>query len=170
MSSGKDEVTVCKVKEPEETAELSKLATAILREHYDPIVGKEQNDYMLEKFQSEKAIADQFKHGYIYYWGIYNGKKAGFIGFYPVENNKLYLSKFYVSKEFRGKKVGRKMFEFIVQYSKEKGYKSVFLNVNKYNDNSIKVYEHLGFVKIRDEKNDIGHGYYMDDYVYEYTL
>ena len=26
--------------------EMSKMATAIVREHYDPIIGKEQNDYM----------------------------------------------------------------------------------------------------------------------------
>ena len=148
---------------------LSPLATSILREHFDPIIGKDQNDYMLEKFQSEKAIKEQFEHGYIYYWAKYDGKNVGFLGFYPVEN-KIYLSKFYLDKEYRGKKVGRKMFDFLVNYTREKGLKSIYLNVNKYNYNSIKVYEHLGFVKIRDEKNDIGHGYYMDDYVYEYVV
>ena len=91
------------------------------------------------------------------------------MGFYPIEN-KLYLSKFYLLKEFRGKKLARKMLEFLIKYSKEKGLKSIYLNVNKYNYNTIKIYEHLGFVKIRDEKNDIGHGYYMDDYVYEYVF
>jgi hypothetical protein len=32
------------------------------------------------------------------------------------------------------------------------------------------IYEKLGFVRVRDEKNDIGHGYYMDDFVYDYYL
>ena len=84
--------------------------------------------------------------------------------------DKLYLSKFYISKEYRGKHIGRKFFEFLCDYTRKKGLKSIYLNVNKYNYDSIKVYEHLGFVKIRDEKNDIGHGYYMDDYVYEYVV
>ena len=148
---------------------LSILATSILREHYDPILGKVQNDYQLEKFQSERAITEQFDHGYNYYWVKYDGKNVGFIGFYPVEN-KLYLSKFYLDKEYRGKKIGRKMFEFLVNLAKEKGLKSIYLNVNKFNYDSIQIYEHLGFVKIRDEKNDIGHGYFMDDYVYEYVI
>ena len=163
----KVEITECK---RDEIETLSKIATSILREHYDPIVGKVQNDYMLDKFQSVHALNDQIdNHGYIYYWVKYDGNNAGFMGFYPIEN-KLYLSKFYLLKEFRGKKLARKMLEFLIKYSKEKGLKSIYLNVNKYNYNTIKIYEHLGFVKIRDEKNDLGHGYYMDDYVYEYVF
>ena len=97
-----DKIEIAEVKN-EEINLLSILATSILREHYDPIVGTEQNDYMLDKFQSEKAIKGQIEHGYIYYWGRYDGKNVGFIGFYPIEN-KLYLSKFYIMKEYRGKK------------------------------------------------------------------
>ena len=55
---------------PEDKAgicEMSKMATAIVREHFDPLIGKEQNDYMLEKFQTEQAIAEQLKSGYHYF-------------------------------------------------------------------------------------------------------
>ena len=148
---------------------LSPLATSILREHFDPIIGKDQNDYMPEKFQSISAIKEQFKKGYLYYWVKYENKNVGFLGFYPIDN-KLYLSKFYLEKNYRGKKISRKMMEFIVNYCKENDLKSVFLNVNRNNDLAINVYEHLGFVKIREEKNDIGNGYYMDDFVFEYII
>ena len=41
----------------EETiADLSELASAIVKEHYDPILGNEQNDYMIEKFQSPRSL------------------------------------------------------------------------------------------------------------------
>ena len=62
------------------------------------------------------------------------------------------------------------MLDFIINYCKEQNLKSIFLNVNRNNDLAINVYEHLGFVKIREEKNDIGNGYYMDDFVFEYTI
>ena len=39
--------------------EMSAVATAILRDYYDPIIGKEQNDYMLAKFQTPDAIRGQ---------------------------------------------------------------------------------------------------------------
>ena len=148
---------------------LSELATSILREHFDPIIGKAQNDYMLEKFQSISAIKEQFKKGYLYYWVKFENKNIGFLAFYPVEN-KLYLSKFYLLKEYRGKKISRKMLEFLVNYAKDKKLKSIYLNVNKHNDLAVNVYKHLGFIIIREEKNDIGNGFYMDDFVFEYTI
>ena len=51
-----------------EIPNLSKLATRIVREHYDSIIGVETNSYMLDKFQSEKGITSQFESGYEYYW------------------------------------------------------------------------------------------------------
>ena len=44
-------ISIKKIEE-DEISILSPLATSILREHFDPIIGKEQNDYMLEKYQS----------------------------------------------------------------------------------------------------------------------
>lgn len=148
--------------------EMSVMATAILREHYDPIVGVVQNDYMLEKFQSEEAITEQLEEGYNYYFvraSEGENKNLGFMGFYPKEGY-MYLSKLYLYKDERGKGYSRKMIDFLKAQSLAAGLHAIELNVNKYNDNSIKAYEKLGFVRIRDEKNDIGSGYYMDDFVY----
>ena len=48
----------------DEINELSVLATKIVREHYDPIIGKETNDYMLNLFQSPEGIQKQINDGY----------------------------------------------------------------------------------------------------------
>ena len=67
----------------EETiADLSEFASAIVKEHYDPILGNEQNDYMIEKFQSPQAIREQIEHGYTYYFIVSDGTRAGFFGYY----------------------------------------------------------------------------------------
>lgn len=145
--------------------ELSALASSIVQEHYDPILGKEQNNYMIEMFQSVHAIEEQLEGGYNYYIVLEEDEEAGFIGFYP-KDDKMYLSKFYLKKECRGKGYSIKMLDFIKSAAREKGLGKVFLNVNKYND-ALTPYEHLGFYKIREEKNDIGNGYFMDDYVLE---
>ena len=57
------------------------------------------------------------------------------------------------------------MIDFVKNEAKAAGLNAIELNVNK-NNISKYIYEHLGFRLIRDEKNDIGHGYFMDDYVY----
>lgn len=49
------------------------------------------------------------------------------------------------------------------------GLPAIFLNVNRDNAQVIAIYEHLGFVRVREEKNDIGGGFFMDDYVLEYA-
>ena len=144
--------------------EMSDMATAILREHYDPIVGKEQNDYMLKMFQSEEAIREQLGHGYNYYFVKSEGQNAGFLAYYPREGA-LYLSKLYLYKDQRGKGFSRVMLEFLKEKAKELGLNRIELNVNR-NNPSVQVYEKLGFTVAWTEKNDIGNGFYMDDYVY----
>ena len=144
--------------------EMSEMATAILREHYDPIIGKEQNDYMLDMFQSVEAVTEQLSHGYNYYFAKNDGTNAGFLAYYPREGA-LYLSKLYLYKDQRGKGFSRVMLEFLKEKAKELGLNRIELNVNR-NNPSVKIYEKLGFTVAREEKNDIGNGFYMDDYVY----
>ncbi len=77
----------------------------------------------------------------------------------------MYLSKFYLYSTERGKGFGREILRFLMSVALESGVHAIELNVNKENP-TIAVYEKMGFRRIRAEKNDIGHGYYMDDYVY----
>ena len=81
----------------------------------------------------------------------------------------MYLSKFYLLKEQRGKGISKDMLQFVIEKTKEAGLSSIVLNVNKKNS-AIKAYEKLGFIKIGEEKNDIGNGYFMDDFVYKYCI
>ncbi|MGN0165940.1 MAG: GNAT family N-acetyltransferase [Lachnospiraceae bacterium] len=149
--------------------ELAALAEEIWREHYDPLLGVEQNCYMIEKFQSEKAIKEQFEHDYIYYMVCTDeGQGIGFMGYYLREED-LYLSKFYLHKDYRGRGISREMMAFIRERTIEAGFSSFELNVNKYND-AVAAYEHLGLTRIRSEVIDIGQGYVMDDYVYRYEI
>ena len=144
--------------------EMSKMATEIVREHFDPIIGKEQNDYMLERFQSVGAIRNQLKNGYRYFFVSDGDREIGFVAFYPKGRN-MYLSKFYLYKQERGKGYAHEMLSFIMEETKKAGLDGIELNVNKHNS-ACRAYDSLGFEIIRSEKNDIGNGFYMDDYVY----
>ena len=144
--------------------EMSKMAMEIVREHFDPIIGKEQNDYMLERFQSVDAIRSQLKNEYRYFFVSDGERKIGFVAFYPKGRN-MYLSKFYLYKQERGKGHAHEMLSFIMEETKKAGLDGIELNVNKHNS-ACRAYDRLGFEIIRSEKNDIGNGFYMDDYVY----
>ena len=144
--------------------EMSRMATAIVREHFDPIIGKEQNDYMIQKFQTADAIKEQLEHGYQYYFVSDEKRRIGFLAFYPRENT-MYLSKLYLYKEERGKGYSRQMLDFVIRNAQDIGLTFIELNVNR-NNSAIYAYEKLGFKVVRTEKNDIGSGFFMDDYVY----
>ena len=44
------------IDDTEAVEELSTLATGIVKEHYDPIIGAEVNDYMINLFQSVSEL------------------------------------------------------------------------------------------------------------------
>ena len=77
----------------------------------------------------------------------------------------MYLSKFYLYKSERGKGYSHDMMTFVITNAKELKLNGIELNVNKHNS-ACRAYESLGFKIVRSEKNDIGNGFYMDDYVY----
>lgn len=144
--------------------ELSVLASAITRVYYDPIIGKAQNDYHLEKFQSVPAISEQLRGGYHYYLVRLENRDIGFLAYYP-RGDALYLSKFYMEEHSRGHGYGRQMLSFLIEKAKKEGLRAIELNVNRFNP-TVAIYEHLGFQRIREEQIDIGRGFIMDDYVY----
>lgn len=147
-----------------EVEELSRFASEVVKEHFDPLVGAAQNDYMIAKFQTVESILSQLESGYQYYWVNLDGKRAGFLAFYPKAED-LYLSKFYTHKSFRGNHLAKYMLDFIESEAKKEEKKGIHLNVNRGNSDVIAIYKHLGFKVIREEKNDIGGGFFMDDYV-----
>ncbi|WP_298494875.1 GNAT family N-acetyltransferase [uncultured Algibacter sp.] len=139
------------------------LADIIWREHYIPIVGKPQIDYMLEKFQTAKAIEKQVIEGFEYFTLFYNKTAVGYIAIKP-ETNALFLSKIYVLSSYRGKKVGKAAIHFIENKAKSYQLNSIRLTVNIHNTNSIKAYETLGFKNKGSVVADIGNGFVMDDF------
>ena len=143
--------------------QIEALANTIWREHYIPIVGKPQIDYMLDKFQSAKAIEKQIEEGYEYFTLIYDNVSVGYISI-KQESNALFLSKIYVLSTYRGKKIGKAAMQFVENKAKTYQLKTIRLTVNIHNTNSIKAYEKLGFKNVGPTVADIGNGFIMDDY------
>ena len=145
------------------------VAEEIWREHYIPIIGEQQVEYMLEKFLSAEALVEQINSGYEYFLLSYDYTFAGFAGI-KEEDGKLFLSKLYLYNEFRGKGIASYMFQKFVEICKMRELDKIWLTCNRHNTNSYEVYKHLGFVTVREEKADIGEGFVMDDFIMEYEV
>ena len=146
------------------------LTSSIWHEYWTCILSNEQIDYMVEKFQSAKAITEQIKNeNYIYFYILYNNETAGYIGV-SKKSEYLFLSKLYMKKNFRHKGIGTQAFEFIKGFGRKNNYKTIQLTVNKNNKNTIDAYIKWNFKIIDSVVTDIGNGFVMDDYIMEYDL
>ena len=140
------------------------LARRIWRMHYTSIVGEEQVEYMLNKFQSKPEIIKQIKEGFHYY--LIRSEENEDIGYFAIvpKEDELFLSKLYVTVENRRKGYGQSAMQFIEKTAKEKNLSKISLIVNKKNADSIQTYEKFGFAIISSIVQDIGGGFFLDDY------
>jgi diamine N-acetyltransferase len=149
---------------------VAELAKTIWNEHYTPIIGQEQVDYMIEKFQSEEAVSNQIsQEDYEYYLINSEENPVGYIGI-KLKENDLFLSKLYLLNECRGKGIGSEALAFIIGRAGQLHANSISLTVNKNNINSIRAYEKMGFQNLGPIVADIGNGYLMDDYIMKLPL
>ena len=153
--------------------DISKLAGEIWREHYESITGIEQIEYMLEKYQSpQKIYEDICKNDFIYFTAehIKDNKLIGYAACQP-KNDYMNLSKIYVHKDYRGNGISRGFLNEIEALCRSQHkLDKIRLTVNKYNTDSIAVYNKMGFKTVDSVKVDIGNGFYMDDYVMELSI
>lgn len=160
------------VKDDDQIETLASLADVIWHEYWPDIISKEQTDYMVEKYQSVEAITDQINNQSYEYFFINNGEtNVGFFGLQPdPENEKLFLSKLYVAKNYRGQGFASDAFTFLENFCQERGLDAIWLTVNKNNRKAIDVYKIKGFETVRKQTKDIGEGFCMDDYIMEKHL
>ena len=160
-----------RVKSKKDIAEVARLAHEIWNEHYVSIIGQAQVDYMMENFQSARAIASQIASGYEYYLILHNSEAVGYIAVVPnPAKSSLQLSKLYMRKSLRGLGLGKEAMDYVEDICRKSGTGTLCLTVNKYNTDSIVWYERLGFAKAGKVVMAVGGGYIMDDFRMEKTI
>lgn len=148
-------------------AEISALAHVIWREHYTPIIGARQVDYMLERGYSRAALAGLKDTGTLFTLARCNAQYVGYGGATPDTENAaiIWLDKFYLHQDFRGLGIGRMLMDHMLRQAENLGADTVQLRVNRNNSQSISVYKRLGFAVVREDIKAIGGGFVMDDYI-----
>jgi len=146
----------------------ARLAHKIWTDHYVPIIGQEQVDYMLNSLQSVTAINEQIKSGYEYYLLSEDDIAIGYLGLRPDHpKGKLMISKIYVDSTQRSRGYGYHLLKFTQKLCLKRGIEFIWLTVNRHNSNTINWYKKNGFSIVEEKKFDIGNGFVMDDYVLE---
>lgn len=150
-------------------SKVSTMASEIMHEAYAGIVDEDQTEYMLEKYLSPESIERQISEGTVYEFITERGDDAGFMA-YKKDGERLFLSKFYIKKEYRRSGLAGHSMHHIADVAERMGLRSVYLTVNRGNTGAISAYEHMGFVAIEDVDTDIGNGFFMYDHIMELRI
>ena len=148
---------------------LAKVARIVWREANVSFCTPEQVEYMIERYQSFEAISGQLMHGYRYFLIEEGDVIMGYFGVQP-QGERLFLSKFYILKEYRGRKLFSLGLQYMIELCKESGLESIYLTVNRNNTHAYEVYLAKNFKVIAEEDNPIGEGFEMNDYIMEYEV
>jgi diamine N-acetyltransferase len=158
----------------QQLAVVAELAREIWYEYYVALIGRAQVDYMVAKFQSAGAMAQQMREGYEYFLVARAGQNIGYCAVQAQTDKQtgersLFLSKLYLLRQERGAGTGRLCMEFIEQLARRRELRLLWLTVNKGNP-AVNAYKRLGFQIAADLVIDIGGGFVMDDYRMEKPL
>lgn len=154
----------------EHVAAVAELAHAIWYEHYVPVIGRAQVDYMVAHLQSIAAISEQISQGLRYCLLDDGANRIGYFAYRiePAERT-VFISKLYVHARYRGQGWARSALGYMEREARMQGADRIWLTVNKYNP-ALVAYERLGFMRTNPVVTDIGGGYVMDDYRMEKSL
>ena len=160
---------VCRVTTTGQIDALSQLAAEIWNQHYVPIIGQAQVDYMLEKFQSPEAIRGQIEEGHEYYLLWNDAEPVAYMSVVPGPDH-LMLSKLYVKADCRCGGLGSRLLELARERARALQVERILLRVNRHNAEAIDWYLARGFRVDREDRQSIGGGFDMDDYILEDRL
>jgi len=143
----------------------AQIAGEVWREHYASIISQTQIDYMLKNFQSPKAIENQINNENCRYYIMKDddGKPAGYFAAVPGQDD-IFLSKLYVKKESRAKGCAKQAVAFLADMAKDLKLSKVWLTVNRNNVLAIEAYKKMGFNIDEEINQNIGGGFFMNDY------
>ena len=165
------DINILKVDSELQIKNTAQLAHLIWNQHFTPIIGASQVEYMLKEFQSCDAISCQINDGVNYYIAALNGKNLGYLALIrDQENKKMMISKIYIKQDARNLGIGSAFLKFTVKQCELNNLNKIWLTVNRHNQNSIDWYLNNEFTVIDEVKKDIGNGFFMDDFIMEKIL
>jgi len=143
---------------------IEKLSYEIFHEVYDKYIPHEITDSFLAEYLVINAIENQVKHEHFtYYLLVFNSHKVGYIGL-KMDDTTLLLSKLYILRSFRGKKIGKAALEYVNKIAKHNQVKKIDLLVKQHNQKTIEFYLKKGFKIIDSIEYSFPNGCFANDY------
>jgi GNAT superfamily N-acetyltransferase len=149
----------------EEAEALVELAGLVWRRHYPGIITEGQIEYMLAQRYKPGLVRQLLARGDLWVAARAGGDLVGFAHGHPLAEGDYKLDKLYVHPDWQRHGIGGRLIAEVVRHAQEHACTRLALRVNRQNHNAIQAYLKHGFQVADLVVEDIGNGYYMDDYV-----
>ncbi len=157
-------------KGPEDAEELSGYLYPLWHGVYDPMITWEEAEYIFRIWTEPDIIRESMSAGYEYGYIFHEGERIGLYSFHVQDDGRFYINKIYLEEMFRGKGLGNKALQKMIDLARSSGCSKAYLNVYYDNEKAFKAYIRAGFTDYYRDKEDIGNGYYRDDYIMSMDL
>jgi ribosomal protein S18 acetylase RimI-like enzyme len=151
----------------EDVDELCRLAHIVWLDHYPPIIGIAQTEYMLRQRYAPEVIREELASGTIW-WDVLreDGVMQAFAASFRADSpGALKIDKLYVHPARQRQGLGGRLLDHVCERARTLGCDKVLLAVNKRNHNAIAAYRKHGLDIAESVVKDIGGGFVMDDYI-----
>lgn len=153
-----------RVATPDDIEKIYQLVSHIWRAYYPAIITHEQIEYMLDKMSSPQQLQKQMEEGHQFLIAEEDDKSiVGYIAFYSVNENEVFVDKLYVDLALHGRNMGGILLNEMMEQCEEG--RQIKLQVNRKNVKAINFYFKNGFRIECAADFDIGNGYFMNDFV-----
>lgn len=145
------------------------IAEKAWRPTYDHILTEQQTIYMLDLMYNSLTLENQIKENIAFFMVDLEQETVGYFALENINDPIVKLHKLYLDPTQKQKGLGRKIIQYIKEWTLENQRERIILNVNK-NNSAVHFYQKMGFTIIEEMILDIGEGYVMDDYVMQLNL
>lgn len=149
---------------------LRALAESIWYVCYKDLITSGQIEYMLAQRYQTPTLRERLLEGDIIFAARHEGQLVGFAHTCLLDNKTCKLDKLYVSNDHQRRGIGERLVRAVEDYARSQHCEELVLRVYKGNQNALRAYSKYGFMVLRQFKEDIGNGYFMDDCVLGKTL
>lgn len=151
---GKDTIVIREI-EQKDNPKIAKAIRSVLIEMGVPKVGTAYEDVSLD------CMAETYRHPKTRYFVLAQDEAIlGGAGIAPLDNyedNVCELQKMYFMPEARGKGLGTKMMTACLEFAKNAGFESCYLETMPYMDDARKLYKKVGFEFLEKPLGNTGH-------------
>ena len=172
MNGTDSQIRIEDVRDPARLKVIEDLAWKIFPRTYEGLIPAAQIPYMMRLMYDDAVLRKEFAEGMNFAIILEGAAPIGYISWHLAADaggsKFMRLEKLYLDFACHGRSIGYQGIRHVIEAAARAGAEYISLNVHKRNLRAQKAYCRAGFYRWRSEKEDVGNGFFKDDFIMRY--